>query len=106
MLVNGLSRFCPELIYIIAPLPTVLVGRWTGSMGEGLAVGFASMGAQIQGTKMAGLNGSIEEFKLADTGFSVKIPTERLTATNGVPREKFVPVVSSQFIFNLDLCLT
>ena len=85
-------------------LPTVLVGRWTGSMGEGLAVGFASMGAQIQGTKMAGLNGSIEEFKLGNTGHSVKIPTERLIATNGVPRESFVPVVSSQFIFNLGLC--
>ena len=87
-------------------LPTVLVGRWTGSMGEGLAVGFASMGAEITGTRMAGLNGSIEEFKLGDTGYSVRIPTERLIATNGVPREDFVPATSIQNSPNLGLCQT
>ncbi|MFM8542034.1 MAG: hypothetical protein ACKOAM_02080 [Chakrabartia sp.] len=38
-------------------LPTIWVGRWTGSMGEGLAVGFASMRAEVRGGPMAQLNG-------------------------------------------------
>lgn len=72
-------------------LPIVRVGRWTGSMGEGIAVGFASMGAQVQGTKMAGLNGSIEDIRVGDTDLYIKLPTEKLLTTWGQPREDFVP---------------
>lgn len=36
-------------------LPTLLVGRWTGSMGEGRAIGFAALGAEVRGTRMAGV---------------------------------------------------
>ena len=74
-------------------LPTILVGRWTGSMGEGLAIGFAAMGASVRGDPMAGLNGSVEDIALGDTGISVKLPTERLMTVTGLPREDFRPQI-------------
>ena len=70
---------------------TVRVGRWTGSMGEGLAIGFAAIGAQVEGTRMAGLLGAIYDQKLPRSGIVLKLPTERLYAVDGTPREKFVP---------------
>ncbi len=72
-------------------LPTLWVGRWTGSMGEGLAIGFASMGADVRGTAMAGLNGSVEDIPIGDTNLTIKLPTERLMTTVGLPREDYVP---------------
>lgn len=72
-------------------LPVVLVGRWTGSMGEGVAVGFASMGAEVRGTMMAGLNGSVEDLRVGETDLFIKLPTERLLTVTGQPREEFVP---------------
>jgi len=72
----------------------VLVGRWTGSMGEGLAVGLDGMGrATVVGTPMAGLLGAISERELPNTGIVVRVPTERLTHVDGSPREAFVPPV-------------
>jgi carboxyl-terminal processing protease len=72
-------------------LPTVLVGRWTGSMGEGLAIGFAAFGATVRGDRMAGLDGSVEDIPLGNTGLTIKLPTERLMTVTGQPREDFVP---------------
>lgn len=72
-------------------LPTIWVGRWTGSMGEGLAIGFASMGAEVRGGPMAGLNGSVEDIRIGDTDLCIKLPTERLMTTGFLPREQFVP---------------
>ena len=72
-------------------LPKILVGRWTGSMGEGLAVGFAALGAHVQGDAMAGLNGSVEDITLGNTGLIIKLPTERLMTMTGQPREAFLP---------------
>ena len=74
-----------------ARLPTIWVGRWTGSMGEGLAIGFAAMGADIRGSPMAGLNGAVEDFELGNSGMSVALPTERLMTTKYQPREDFTP---------------
>lgn len=72
-------------------LQTLLVGRWTGSMGEGLAIGFAEMGADVLGTQMAGLNGSVEDLRVGASNLFVKLPTERLLTVKGQPREEFVP---------------
>ena len=72
-------------------LPTILVGHWTGSMGEGLAVGFASLGASVRGSRMAGLNGAVEDIHIGDTELMIKLPTERLMTPNGLPREDFEP---------------
>ena len=70
---------------------TVRVSRWTGSMGEGLAIGFAALGARVEGTKMAGLLGAIYDYKLPESGIVLKLPTERLAGLDGTPREQFVP---------------
>jgi carboxyl-terminal processing protease len=74
-----------------ATLPTVEVSRWTGSMGEGLAIGFAAMGARVEGTRMAELKGAVYDFPLPSSGLVVKFPAERLYTVWGLPREKFVP---------------
>lgn len=71
---------------------TVLVGRWTGSMGEGLAIGMKAIGARVEGDPMAHLLGAIEDIRLPNTGFVFKIPTERLFTVDGLPREDFVPL--------------
>lgn len=70
----------------------LLVGHWTGSMGEGIAIGFDGMQrAKIIGTKMAGLIGAISNFRLTETKIGFQFPTERLYHINGTPREQFVP---------------
>jgi carboxyl-terminal processing protease len=70
---------------------TVRVGRWTGSMGEGLAIGFDAIGARVEGSRMAGLLGAVYDFKLERSGQVIKLPSERLYAVDGTPREQFVP---------------
>lgn len=69
---------------------TVRAGRWTGSMGEGLTVGLAALGARTEGGPMAGLLGAIYDFRLEQTGMVIKFPAERLYAVDGTPREAFV----------------
>lgn len=69
----------------------VRVGRWTGSMGEGLAVGMDALGARVEGDRMAGLLGAIYDLRLENSGLVIKIPVERLYAVDGTPREAFVP---------------
>ncbi|MEO8061238.1 MAG: S41 family peptidase [Pseudomonadota bacterium] len=72
----------------------VLVNHWTGSMGEGMAIGFDAMKrAQIVGTPMARLCGGTESFELPKTGIPVHLPTYRLYHVNGTPREMFVPSI-------------
>ena len=71
--------------------PTVVVGRWTGSMGEGLAIGLKALGAHVCGGPMAGLLGAIDDFRLPSSGMTVKFPAERLEAVWGQPREAFAP---------------
>lgn len=69
----------------------VRVGRWTGSMGEGLAIGMDALGATVTGGPMAGLRGAVRDHRLANSGLVIKLPTERLYAIDGTPREAFVP---------------
>jgi carboxyl-terminal processing protease len=70
---------------------TVRVGRWTGSMGEGLALGFDAIGAKVEGGPMAGLLGAVYDYKLEQSGLVIKFPVERLFHVDGTPRERFVP---------------
>jgi carboxyl-terminal processing protease len=70
---------------------SIRVGRWTGSMGEGLAVGFRSLQREVCGTRMAGLKGAVYDFDLPKTGLRVKFPAERLFSLDGTPRHHFVP---------------
>lgn len=70
----------------------VLVGAWTGSMGEGLAIGLnAAIDAPVMGRPMAGLLGALGELTLPDSGITVRIPVEQLFHVNGTPREQFLP---------------
>ena len=72
----------------------VLVNHWTGSMGEGIAIGMDGMKrATIVGTEMARLVGATSSIKLPNTGIGVNFPTETLFHVNGSPRENFVPPV-------------
>jgi len=73
----------------------VLVNHWTGSMGEGMAIGLDGMHrATVVGTQMAGLNGGIFNLQLPNTGIGVNYAGEKLNHINGKPRENFVPPVS------------
>lgn len=67
----------------------VKVGRWTGSMGEGLAIGLHSIGAEVNGCPMAGLLGAIYDYRLEYSGLVIKLPAEKLMSTTYVPREHF-----------------
>ena len=70
----------------------VLVGRWTGSMGEGLAIGFEGMGrAEIVGTEMEKLAGSMYGYNLQGFNFGYRLSVEKLYHVNGIPREKYIP---------------
>jgi C-terminal processing protease CtpA/Prc len=70
----------------------VLVGGWTGSMGEGIAIGLhAAARAEVVGRPMAGLLGALGSLQLVHSGITVRIPTERLHHVDGTPREAFVP---------------
>ena len=70
---------------------TVYVGRWTGSMGEGLGIGMQALGATLVGERMAGLLGAIYDLRLDHSGLVFKLPVERLYSVDGTPREDAVP---------------
>jgi carboxyl-terminal processing protease len=78
-----------------------MVGHWTGSMGEGIAIGFDGIGrATVVGTTMAGLLGAIEGFTLSQSHIVFQIPTERLYHLNGTPREKYRPKIIKDNIYD------
>jgi C-terminal processing protease CtpA/Prc len=73
----------------------VLVGRWTASMGEGIAIGLDGMKrATIVGTQMAGLNGAVFDLELPATKIKLNYAAEKLFHVNGTPREDFIPPVA------------
>ncbi|GAB3830003.1 S41 family peptidase [Hymenobacter jeollabukensis] len=72
----------------------VLAGRWTGSMGEGLAIGFDALPqVTVVGTELAGLNGAIYFYRLPNSGIGFSLPTEKLYHVDGTPREDYRPKV-------------
>jgi carboxyl-terminal processing protease len=77
-----------------API-VVLVGRWTASMGEGIAIGLDAMKrATIVGSRMAGLNGAVFDMELPNTRMKLNYAAEKMFHMNGTPREDFVPPVA------------
>jgi C-terminal processing protease CtpA/Prc len=90
---SWLKTVAPRAPQVMAKL-IVLVNHWTGSMGEGMAIGFDALKrAQIVGTPMARLCGGTDSFELPKTGIPVHLPTYRLYHVNGTPREAFVPSI-------------
>lgn len=70
----------------------VLIDRWTGSMGEGIAVGFEGIGAAtLVGTEMERLAGEMEGFSFRNQKFGYRLSTAKLFHVNGKPREEYVP---------------
>jgi carboxyl-terminal processing protease len=72
----------------------VLVNHWTGSMGEGIAIGMDGLRrATVVGTEMAGLLGATNGITLPNSKIGVNFPVEKLFHVNGTPREDFLPPV-------------
>jgi carboxyl-terminal processing protease len=72
----------------------VVVDHWTGSVSEGIAIGFDALKrAKLVGTRMAGLNGANYSFNLPNTGIRFSFPSEKLFHVNGTPRENFIPAI-------------
>lgn len=96
--VTGIKRSWIEYVSprgktYVNPL-VVLVNHWTGSMGEGIAVGFSGLNrAKIVGTQMARLVGAKYDFRLPNTNIGVSYSAEKLYHINGLPREDFMPDV-------------
>jgi carboxyl-terminal processing protease len=93
---TGVRRVWVEYVAPRAPVfskpVVVLVGRWTGSMGEGLAIGLnATRGAPVLGQPMAHLLGAMGETILPHSKIAVRVPIEKLFHIDGTPREAFVP---------------
>ena len=91
---SSYARVPPRGDFTYSRPVAVLVNRWTGSMGEGLAIGFdATRTGTVVGTAMAGLVGATTRIVLPRTSIGINIPTERLYHVNGTPREAFRPTV-------------
>lgn len=63
---SWLELVSPRPLPVYAGPVVVLADRWTGSMGEGLTVGLASLAPQVQvvGTALAGLRGAVGTYHL------------------------------------------
>jgi carboxyl-terminal processing protease len=95
---TGIKRSWIEIVSPRKPIYKnpllVLVDHWTGSVGEGIAIGFDALKrATIFGTKMARLNGAVYSFQMPNTKIGFTFPAEKLFHANGIPREDFVPAV-------------
>ena len=96
---TGVKRSWLELVSPRGPFTferklVILVNHWTGSMGEGIAIGFDALKrGTIVGTKMAGLTGAINGYQTGTSKIPFSFPTEQLYHVNGIPREDFIPPV-------------
>ncbi|MBE7211853.1 MAG: hypothetical protein INR65_12610, partial [Gluconacetobacter diazotrophicus] len=66
-------------------------GHWTGSMGEGMMIGFDAIGAETVGTDLGHLLGATEDDTVTGTAATVALGTEQLFTVTGLPREAFRP---------------
>ncbi len=88
---NWIEYVSPRLEPYEQPV-IVLVGPWTGSMGEGLAIGFEGMERGIvMGSEMRRLAGEVFDFGFKHLNFGYKLSTIKLDHINGTPREEYVP---------------
>lgn len=72
----------------------ILVGRWTGSMGEGVAIGFDGMNrVKVVGSEMERLAGEMSGFSFKNQKFGYRLSIAKLFHVNNTPREEYVPEV-------------
>lgn len=84
----------------------VLVGPWTGSAGEGLAISLSALGrAKTVGLKMAGLEGGVFLRQMPRTGLGFQITGEKIQ--NGVLKEgAFQPISRTGYVPDVMVDLT
>jgi carboxyl-terminal processing protease len=92
----GIKRSWVEIVsprkWIYTKPLVILVNHWTGSVGEGITIGFDALRrARITGTEMARLNGAVYSFRMPHTNIGFTFPGEKLFHVNGTPREEFQP---------------
>ena len=95
---SGIKRSWVEIVSPRGPMYAqplaVLCSHWTGSVGEGIVIGFdALQRAKIIGTGMAGLNGAVYSFSLPYSGIGFNFPAEKIFRIDGDPRENFHPAI-------------
>jgi C-terminal processing protease CtpA/Prc len=95
---TGIKRTAIELVSprqkVYKKQLVILVGNWTSSMGEGIAIGFDAMQrATIIGTKMAGLLGEIFTFETPELKIPFSFPCVQLQTVKGQPREDYLPTI-------------
>lgn len=71
-------------------------GRWTGSMGEGLMIGFDAIGATTVGSDLAHLLGGLSNETITGSAARIDLGTEQLFTVSGVPREAYHPAIHIQ----------
>jgi len=91
----GVPRKFIELVAPLAPhyrgQVFVIGGRWTGSMGEGLMIGFDALGHRTVGSELGHLLGALSSETLTASGARAEFAQERLLHVNGSAREAFRP---------------
>lgn len=97
---TGIKRSWVEIVspregkYYGKPL-TILADHWTGSIAEGITIGFKAMDrnypVKVIGTELARLNGAVYTYTMPNTKINFSFPVERLYTVKGAPRELFVP---------------
>lgn len=91
---NWIELVAPRGAFTYTAPVVVLVNHWTGSMGEGMAIGFDAMQrATVVGTPMAHLAGAVSDDKLPRTGVDVAYATEQIFHIDGTPRQEWLPPV-------------
>ena len=79
----------------------VLADHWTGSMGEGVAVGFDALRrAVVVGTSLGRLNGAVQTTTLEHTHVEINLPEEQIFHVNGVARHEWNPPVLVDLVAN------
>ncbi|MDE3258480.1 MAG: S41 family peptidase [Gemmatimonadota bacterium] len=74
-----LSRVRPRGEWRYKQPLVVLVNRWTGSAGEGLAISLDALDrATVVGTKMAGLEGSVLTMRMPNSGIGFQCTNQRI----------------------------
>lgn len=70
----------------------VLVGKWTGSVGQDVAIGLDGINrGKILGTKMMKLAGETKDYLFTKDKYGYRISTDKVYTANGIIRENFIP---------------
>ncbi|GAA4043399.1 S41 family peptidase [Parerythrobacter jejuensis] len=70
----------------------ILAGRWTGSVGEAVAMAFeTAVGAHTVGTPLADLLGDLRTNRTGNGCIAIRFAWDKLYSVQGLPREEWTP---------------